>query len=172
MGNQLMFFALMAVLELALANGYAILEHPAEPENDAEADSIWKVSFLRVLLALPQVSKLTFAQGLMGSSSPKPTTLLLVNLPNLLSHLHAGRIRKDLPRGKAIGKNASGIWHTTALKEYAPALCRAMSNSLFEAFVSDDTDSTVSDPPADFISRCSNLVKTTYGVAVGADFAG
>ena len=47
---------------------------------------------------MQHVQKLRFAQGLMGAYTPKPTHLLVVNLPGLLGDLHSHRVRKELPQ--------------------------------------------------------------------------
>ena len=39
-GNELLHFALLMVIELAISNGFALLEHPAEPVHDEQAASI------------------------------------------------------------------------------------------------------------------------------------
>eukprot|EP00435_Cladocopium_sp_Y103_P023635 s421_g5.t1 len=171
MGNTLLFFAILAVLELAAENGYAILEHPAEPEQDETAASIWRLAIIRTLLQLPHVNRLRVAQGLLGAKSPKPTHLLLVNLPNLLSHLHKGRIRTELPHNVAIGKDCKGGWQTSTLKEYPPAFCRGMAHALIEAFDSDESASSLVEPDASFLARCAHLEVTDYGDTIGADYA-
>ena len=90
-GNTLLCFALWVILELAIVDGFAVLQHPAEPEDAPEKASIWRLPFLRILLAMDHVQKIRFAQGLMGSFAPKPTHLLVVNLPDLLTDLHRNR---------------------------------------------------------------------------------
>jgi len=107
-GNYLLSFALVATLEIILINGFAILEHPAEPEHLPTAASIWRLPVVRTLLALPNVQRIRLAQGLMGSATPKPTHLLTVNLPDLMIDLHACRVRTELPGKIAIGKDHMG----------------------------------------------------------------
>ena len=108
MGNTLLCFALWAILELALCDGFGILEHPAEPEDAPEKASIWRLPLVRTLLAMDHVQKIRFAQGLMGSFAPKPTHLLVVNMPELILDLHRNRVRRELPKAHAIGKDQSG----------------------------------------------------------------
>ena len=123
-GNQLLCFALWAIFEMALVNGYAILEHPADPSDDEEAAAIWRLPIVDMILSLPNVDCIRLAQGLLGAASPKPTNLLVVNLPDLMCTLHSCRVRKELPAATSIGKDQWGRWRTTALKEYPPAFCR------------------------------------------------
>ena len=171
-GNDLLFFAIIAILELAATNGYGLLEHPAEPEDDDTAASIWRLEVMQALLAMDHVKLVRVAQGLLGTRSPKPTHLLALNLPRLIHHLHQGRVRKDLPKATAIGRDSHGAWMTAPLKEYAPAFCRCIANSLMESFSTDAVDSTVADPPEAFLERCRGLEATEYSEALGMDFAG
>ena len=82
-GNDLLFFAIIAILELSATDGYGLLEHPAEPEDDPAAASIWRLEVMQALLAMSHVKLERVAQGLLGSMSPKPTHLLALNLPHL-----------------------------------------------------------------------------------------
>ena len=105
-GNALLGFTLLALLEMALADGQGMVEHPAEPEDLPHAASIWRLPLIKAIMQLPTIDLLRFSQGLMGAKSHKPTHLLLLSLPQLLSCLHANRVRCDIP--KAIGKDQSG----------------------------------------------------------------
>lgn len=107
-GNSLLGFAILAFLELALIDGHGMIEHPAEPENDASAASIWRLPLLRAMMKLPGVEFIKFSQGLMGAKSPKPTHLLLLRLPQFLQCLHLHRVRTDIPIAASIGRNSQG----------------------------------------------------------------
>ena len=85
-----------------------MVEHPAEPE-DVDAAAIWKLPVLLALLNAPGVSRCRIAQGLFGAPSPKPTDLLIINVPHLIPKLHAWMTRSELPRGKAIGLNREAL---------------------------------------------------------------
>ena len=108
----------------------------------------------------------------MGSRTPKPTELLCVNLPHMLSFLHQYRVRTELPRQRAVGKDAQGHWHTTCLKEYAPAFCKAIAASIRSAFDECDIAEPDEPVPADFIQLCRSMQVHCYGVSVGQDYAG
>ena len=170
-GNSLLGFTILAFLELSLVNGFGMIEHPAEPSDDSEAASIWRLPLVKVLMALPNVELLRFAQGLMGAHTPKPTHVLLLNMPSFLRDLHTNRVRKDLPRSAAIGKNRDGQWKTTALKEYPPAFCMSIVQTLFGALKSCTVDSQAPTPPDDFMQVCNRLVQSEFGSYLGADFA-
>ena len=169
-GNDLLFFSILCIIELIAVDGFAIMEHPAAPKQPDRA-SIWRTAIIQALLALPQVQCLNFAQGLLGSSTPKPTSLLTVNLPRMMYHLHQGRIRTELPTAVAIGCTEQGVWRTTALKEYAPALCRCFAKAFLEAFDLTEVASEAPEPEEGLLQRCRTMVMTDYGTEVGADFA-
>ena len=59
----------------------------------------------------------SLSQGLLGTSSPKPTRLLSLNLPLLGHTLRKHHIVADLPRRVAIGKKAGGVFCTGYLKQ-------------------------------------------------------
>lgn len=170
-GNVLLAFAIQAMLELAAVDGYGVLEHPADPEGEQDAASIWRLEVVRALIAMPHVQLIRVAQGLLGSLSPKPTHLLALNLPGLIFSLHAGRVRKELPTATAIGCTEAGTWRTAPLKEYAPAFCRCIANSLLESFSKDLADPSVDSLPAHFLARCRLLESTDFGDVMGADYA-
>ena len=79
-GNCLLGFSLEAMLAIALANGFGVLEHPAEPDDLPDAASIWRLQLMQLLLELPGVSR---SQGMLGAPTPKPTDFLLVNLEDM-----------------------------------------------------------------------------------------
>lgn len=80
-GNELMGFVLESIVELYCTGGIAAMEHPAPPK-EPEAASIWKTPLLQLLIQLPGIELLQFAQGLWGAKSPKPTSLLVLNIPS------------------------------------------------------------------------------------------
>ena len=69
-----------------------------------------------------------------------------------------------------IGKDALGQWRTTALKEYPPALCRALARS-FAAFVTTCTVDSSHSICEEFWNRCEAMV-ASYGQHIGPDYAG
>ena len=171
MGNCLLCFALEALVETAIAGSVGLLEHPAEPTDCKGLASIWKLPIMQVLVLLPGVERLRFAQGLMGSKTPKPTELLSVNLPHMLPFLHKYRVRKELPHGRAVGKDALGGWRTTALKEYAPAFCRAIASAIRSVF--DHRAVTDESPviPQHFLDLCQSMQVSHFGDFIGKDYA-
>jgi hypothetical protein len=106
----------------------------------------------------------------MGAKSHKPTHLLLLSLPQLLSCLHANRVRCDIPRAATIGKDQSGNWNKAVLKEYPPAMCKAVAHALFQATCDRPVINGAPEPPADFLDTCKRMYVTAYGESIGADY--
>ena len=168
--NVLMGFQLVAMAALACTGGIAVVEHPAESPNPEEA-SIWRTPIMQLLLALPECESFTLAQGLWGAQSSKPTTLGVLNAPQLKLELHKGRITTEVPKGSSIGKDTSGNWATARLKEYPPGLCLALARGFLKAI------GDLPEDPAQQVSLRNReifgpLVCTSYGHAYGPDFAG
>ena len=145
MGILLLGFALECMIWLALHGGAGILEHPKEPEPE-QMVSIWRLPILQLILLLPRTKLLSFAQGLLGAPSAKPTTLLVIGLCGLEADSSGGRITADLPMGTSVGRDAAGHYRTAPLKEYPPALCRAMAQAFFRNLTSECTGEEVTLP--------------------------
>ena len=124
-----------------------------------------------MLLAFPQVEKIRFCQGLLGAMSPKPTNLLLLNLPDFILTLHSHRVRTENPKAVAIGKSSSGQWRAAGSKEYPPSFCRSIVQAFCDAIFQRVIDETAPVPDDEFTRGCTDLVMTTYGDHIGHDFA-
>ena len=101
---------------------------PAPPATPTSA-SIWRAEIALLLSRLPGFERIDFAQGLLGAKSPKPTSILALHLPDLARQIRQGRVRDDLPQAASIRRDTLGRWQTTSLKEYPPAMCRALAAS-------------------------------------------
>ena len=169
-GNELLLFSLELLMSLAISEGCGAIEHPGEP-TDIDKPSIWRLAFVQMLLQLPGFQVVDFAQGLLGAPTPKPTRLLTLNLSTLPSRIHAHRLCPDLPRRAAIGRLDSGQWATTGLKEYPPALNKALGEAF--AFHLRCTECSAEAPiDAQFLDRCRSMHIAEYGTFMGQDFAG
>ena len=154
-----------AIFALTMMERQGLLEHPAEPEDES-SPSIWKTPILQLLLNMPNVQRVDFAQGLFGASSRKPTTILAANSPDLIQILRKWHLTPDNPRSVNIGKDQSGQFRTAHLKEYPPALCAALAESTWNATCiapgQDDVQT-----PLTFREICpqvdSNRVRGTHG---------
>ena len=169
-GNDLVIFSLEATIELIPTQPWAVVEHPAEPAKPSSA-SIWRLAVIRALMQHPNVDVCRFCQGLLGAPTPKPTQLLVLNLPHLIQTLHKWRVRRELPRQAAIGIDDQGRWQTTPLKEYPPAMCGSLAEGLFGT-ISAWPCTAQPAPPASDIDLWQELNATVYGQYTGADFAG
>ena len=103
-----------------------ILEHPAEPQHEGHP-SIWRLPIIQMMRQLRCVQLATVAQGYFGAKSPKPTGFLCIHYAThaesiLLQH----KSQPFLPPPLAAGRKETGEFHTMSLKEYPPALCRAL----------------------------------------------
>ena len=167
-GNVLLSFCIEAIFALAMMERQGLLEHPQEPEAE-DAPSIWKLPILHLLLRMPNVQKVEFAQGLFGASSRKPTTLLVANSPDIIQTLRKWHITSDNPRATTIGRDESGRFRTAHLKEYPPALCAALAETTWNATcLAPSDESTVLPQP--FCTICQKLTLTEFGDYIGPDF--
>ena len=168
-GNELLIFALQAFIELIITGGCGLLEHPAPPPKPT-SPSIWKLQIVKVLQEHPDVETCRFAQGLLGAPTPKPTQLLLLNMPCMIFALHQWRVCRELPRSSAIGLDENGSWRTSPLKEYPPAMCGAVAEVLTQRIRSIPVCST-QEPPQSDLKLWASLCVTHYGQHFGSDFA-
>ena len=169
-GNELLLFSLELLLEIYIAGGFGVLEHPQEPE-DPDRPSIWRLAVVQLLCTLPDVEYVNLAQGLFGALSPKPTRLMALRLPWLMDHLRRHHVAQDLPRGSAIGLDAHGCWRTSPLKEYPPALNRGLASAFCAWFQHHPVQPDVTVEPS-FLSKCHAMSQTTYGTRIGPDYGG
>ena len=102
-----------------------------------------------------------------GAVSPKPTGLLLLNLPRCQGFF----VGSSLPTAKAIGRNEDGSWRTPQLKEYPPALCAGLAEGFFDAVNQHEIDSSLT-VDCDFRRQALKLTNSAYGASIGLDFAG
>ena len=170
-GNCLLGLSFAAMIELSATGGFGLLEHPAEPDDLPSAASIWRLPLLRLILQLPGMRKCRLAQGLLGAPTPKPTDLLTLNMEGIMMQFNKHRIRKELPKARAIGKQNDGHWKTSVLKEYPPSMCQAIARTFISVFDGCPVDTEMPEPPKAFTERCLSMECTEYGTRIGADFA-
>lgn len=170
LGNDLLLFSVACIFRLALNGGYAVLEHPAEPEQE-EVASIWRLKIIIRLTHLPGVEVLKIHQGHFGAWTPKPTNLLSLNLPGLKAELTKHAVCDSLPRRAAIGRHNDGSWVTSQLKEYPTALCFALASCFFHQ-IREIPVAASTDPADHFLTLCQSLIVQAYSDHLGRDFAG
>eukprot|EP00438_Fugacium_kawagutii_P022166 Skav235764 [mRNA] locus=scaffold803:540950:547686:- [translate_table: standard] len=168
-GNVLLMFCVEALFELWTVGGAGILEHPATPDDSAKA-SVWRTAPLQFLQSLDGFRLVTVWQGLYGAKSPKPTQLLVLNMPLFHEHLRMDALTTQMPQQISIGINKAGEWATTGLKEYPPCLNRSMARSMMDfisqAPVSPDIQ------PSPLFWRTVEPMQASYGHQMGKDFHG
>lgn len=169
-GNELLLFTIELLYVLACADGFGLLEHPKEPDEPSRP-SIWHLEALHLLRRCSGVQIIDLAQGLLGANSPKPTRLLALNLPDLQTHLRHHHVTPELPKRSAIGRSEDGSWRTAPLKEYPPAMNRALSHVFCNWFRRHPfcTDFAVD---SKFLSQCRAMTVSAFGTIIGRDFGG
>ena len=170
-GNLLLCFTAEAFVRLADTGGYGVVEHPKEPEDDASLASIWKLPLFLALRQLPGVELLSISQGLLGAVSMKPTGLLCLNLPGMPRAILQHQLAKTNPKKASIGKGSNGHWATGALKEYPPAMSKALATQFWAAISAHPITTDVT-PDEAFLAVCRDMTVTTYTAHFGKDFAG
>ena len=127
--NILMYLVVL-LLVLQCCNGlFACMEHPS-PSRKKHLASIWRTALWRYLRQLGIVEHEIF-QGLFGALSPKPTYFAFsVNVPNIGTIFRAHQSQDYLPQQTSIGKDSSGQFRTSSLKEYLSPLCEALASCL------------------------------------------
>ena len=156
-GDQLLRFMVEILIVLAQCGYSGFLEHPQYPtwKLDGDVASIWALEIIRVLKKLHCVTIVSFDQCVCGALGRKPTTLLLLRLPevrhNLLLKGQWGRCNHapDV-HGPLIGKQADGSFNTAKAKIYPVALNRVLADAMFR-FVLEFMDCNIThELPGDF----------------------
>ena len=168
-GNNLLCFSLEMLFRLAIVGALGVLEHPEMPEDET-MPSIWRLDVMQWLLQMPGVHSFGFSQGLLGAPSPKPTRLLVLNMDGLMGELRRHHLSADPPRRSAIGKAADGSWCTGVLKEYPPAMSRALAAQFCSSLSACPFDASVQHSDS-FVQRCQAMDTKDYGSIIGKDFA-
>ena len=137
-GNDLMTWAIQAAWVQATLDGFAMLEHPQDPDEydsrGGDNPSIWSTAILNWMYASNLFSRVRVMQGLYGAPSPKPTTLLFAGVPGaIIGDVELTSRTRAMPTGRSIGKK-NGAWRTTVLKEYPTDLCVFIAK-IFRLFV-------------------------------------
>ncbi|CAL1167790.1 unnamed protein product [Cladocopium goreaui] len=169
-GNLLLCFALEMLFRLALVGASGVLEHPDTPPDES-MPSIWRLPIMLWLLQMPGMSTFSFSQGLLGAPTPKPTRLLVLNMCDLMGELRRHHLCRDLPARAAIGRDEDGAWQTSKLKEYPPAMSRALASSFVRTLSACQFEETVQLDEA-FVKKCAAMDTKSFGTKIGMDFAG
>eukprot|EP00438_Fugacium_kawagutii_P026052 Skav224814 [mRNA] locus=scaffold21:91531:97434:- [translate_table: standard] len=173
--NGLLHFSVAAFLIMALLGRFAMLEHPAPPDQEQhpQAPTIWRLSPLEALTKLPGVRRNHIYQGYHGAKSPKPTSLLVSHGPDLEPFSKPFRVRSTLPPPLKMGRIEGGEYATASLKEYPPSLNELIAHA-FKFWLTEAVQSRP-DPPApippDVMDAFMRLHVTVYTDHYGPDYA-
>ena len=128
--NMLILFTLICFLLQQVRGHFGLLEHP-EPAKELFKPSIWRTRIWR-LIERHHTQTICIYQGLYGAVSAKPTRLAFTpQQPSLARTMRSFQTTDTLPKQSSIGLNTSGEFKTSQLKEYPPALNRALT-AVFE----------------------------------------
>ena len=128
-GDRLLRFLLEMLVLMALMGYSGFIEHPQFPtwERTRSLTSIWCLKAVKLMKRLRCVSVVSFDQCVCGASAKKPTTLLVIRMPQVRSNLlqlgnmgrcpHAAGAHQPL-----IGKQDDGSFATARAKIYPPML--------------------------------------------------
>lgn len=89
-------------------------------------------------------------------------------MPSLPLHFRRNALCSELPRTQTIGVDAQGRYRTAKLKEYPPAMCKALAECFVASFPLIPTEDLDQLPPA-FLTKCQAMHCTDMGTAIGAD---
>lgn len=167
-GNTLLTFAVELMVIMAVKGGVGI-GAPGRTTRTTYAVNLSRAN-CEDIAATAGSTSIHLLQGLFGSESAKPTDLVTVNLHGLDVVLQQHRIRSAVPAAQSIGKDESGRFRASKLKEYPPAMCRALACSFCEALHACQV--CAEDMPEGFLAICKELEVSSYGDTFGPDFAG
>ena len=149
---------LLTILHALAANGYSgFLEHPQYPTwmPQVSSASIWTLDTVRYFRRMHCVSIVSFDQCTCGALGRKPTTLLLVRLPEVRDQL---LMKGDWGRcnhapgthGPLIGRQEDGTFHTAKAKIYPAGLNYTIGTAMFQFALRMATDSVAAQLPDEF----------------------
>ena len=133
-GSKLYIHNTLIDLQVVKHGGFALLEHPADPQEDPKP-STWQSRFHTVYAkALPGTTPIRIDQWKFGASSVKPTVIRSMGGDgqtkfDLLRHQD-----HDLPRPTKVlkGVDERGQFRTAEAKEYPALLSKALATTLLQ----------------------------------------
>ena len=114
---------------MVITGGIGIVQHPAEPQEQ-DAAAIWRLPIMQMLMAAPGVTRRRLSQGLFGAVSPKPTDLLVINMPELPTRTEAVDDETQIAKVNSHWAGPQRLLTHGYLKEYPPAMCGALASAL------------------------------------------
>ncbi len=153
-----------------------MIEHPATTTwTPFPVASSFELPVTRLVTSLPEVDKFTFDQCVTGQGSRKPTTLLLLRMPETREDLqtlgNAGQCNCASPHQAATGRDEQGRFKTTALKTYTSRLNEAIAAGIHgHADRVATASETVSQLPEDLMSFHITEIRRTDTEVVHPDY--
>ena len=155
--NKLLRF-MLEILHALAATGYSgFLEHPQYPTwlQSVTSASIWTMEVVRHMKRMHCVTVVSFDQCTCGALGRKPTTLLLVRLPEVRHRLLLqgdwGRCNHEPGRhGPLIGRQQDGTFQTSKAKIYPEGLNDIIGTAMFRFALQHDSNAVESTLPQDF----------------------
>ena len=129
-GTRLLYHSLIVEVEMVLAGGGSLMEHPREHPVE-ERVSVWRLQLHRKwIMHLPDAMEHHVEQWQVGSPGVKPTTLRALDLgpPQVVFQVFRDGVDplKVRPLNPLRGKASDGRYKTAAAKEYPSSLCRTL----------------------------------------------
>ena len=91
-------------------------------------------------------------------------------MPEMVGALREWQVTKEVPRGTAIGLTKEGVWATSALKEYPPALCAGLATGFVKTLQKHSVDASL-EVKADFLRQAQAMIVHDFGRCAGPDYA-
>ena len=108
------------------------------------------------LRALPGVDFWPMSQGLFGAASKKPMHKSSLPQPaQICQDLAKNMVTVTIPNGCSIGRTEQGQWATSALKEYPPAMSKALATRFFTEISQVPTAAQV-DIDVEYLAMCKD----------------
>jgi len=81
--------------------------------------------------------------------------------------LNCQRVSGQLPTGVSVGRDQNGQFNTAPLKEYPPAMCRAIALAMHADIISTECDDSAL--PAELTRKCTDMSGKLFGAYIGHD---
>eukprot|EP00438_Fugacium_kawagutii_P036001 Skav228967 [mRNA] locus=scaffold671:117523:123045:- [translate_table: standard] len=131
-----------ALIKSYVTGALYVAEHPALPTDETRV-SIWSSPIVKLLRDHAGISLHHISQWRWGAPAVKPTGLLEVGFDKFRSSLWSRSLHDPIyPVDHAIGKDTSGAFRTSQLKEYPSQLSAAFAGAITDQFEKVDRDGT------------------------------
>lgn len=126
-----MLQVLWAAACTALHGKLLLSEHPAAPRQ-TKRPSIWRSCIVQLMLTAAAVSLTTMCQWRWGAGTPKPTTLLGINLPKLRQSLERWMVRDASKPASCVMGKSGAEFRTAQMKGYPERFCPGIAQAVVD----------------------------------------